>query len=31
VKEMYDALNAQGRRGVLAARRTDHRRPVHNY
>jgi 1-acyl-sn-glycerol-3-phosphate acyltransferase len=31
VKEMYDALDAQGRRGVLAALRADHRRPVHNY
>jgi 1-acyl-sn-glycerol-3-phosphate acyltransferase len=30
VKAMYDALNANGRRGVLAARRTEHR-PVHNY
>jgi 1-acyl-sn-glycerol-3-phosphate acyltransferase len=31
VKGMYDALDAQGRRGVLAALRGDHRRPVHNY
>jgi 1-acyl-sn-glycerol-3-phosphate acyltransferase len=31
VKTLYDALNANGRRGVLAARRTEHRRPVHNY
>jgi 1-acyl-sn-glycerol-3-phosphate acyltransferase len=31
VKEMYEALNAQGRRGVLAARRAEHGRPVHNY
>jgi 1-acyl-sn-glycerol-3-phosphate acyltransferase len=31
VKEMYDALDAQGRRGVLAALRGDHRRPAHNY
>jgi 1-acyl-sn-glycerol-3-phosphate acyltransferase len=31
VKEMYEALNAEGRRGVLAARRAEHHRPVHNY
>jgi 1-acyl-sn-glycerol-3-phosphate acyltransferase len=31
VKKLYDALNANGRRGVLAAQRTEHRRPVHNY
>jgi 1-acyl-sn-glycerol-3-phosphate acyltransferase len=31
VKEMYDTLNAQGRRGVLAARRAEHHQPVHNY
>jgi 1-acyl-sn-glycerol-3-phosphate acyltransferase len=31
VKSLYDALNANGRRGVLAALRTEHRRPVHNY
>jgi 1-acyl-sn-glycerol-3-phosphate acyltransferase len=30
VKEMYDTLDAQGRRGVLAARR-EHHQPVHNY
>jgi 1-acyl-sn-glycerol-3-phosphate acyltransferase len=31
VKETYEALNAQGRCGVLAARRAEHHRPVHNY
>jgi 1-acyl-sn-glycerol-3-phosphate acyltransferase len=31
VKEMYDALDARGRSGVLAARRAEHHRPVHNY
>jgi 1-acyl-sn-glycerol-3-phosphate acyltransferase len=31
VKEMYDALDAQGRRGVIAARRGGQQRPVHNY
>lgn len=31
VKGMYEALSAQGRRGVLAARRADHHTPVHNY
>ena len=31
VKAMYDALDAQGRRGVLAALRAEHHRPVHNY
>jgi hypothetical protein len=31
VKEMYDALDAKGRRGVIAARRAGQQRPVHNY
>jgi 1-acyl-sn-glycerol-3-phosphate acyltransferase len=31
VKGMYEALDAQGRRGVLAALRAEHHTPVHNY
>ncbi len=31
VKGMYEALDAQGRRGVLAALRAGQQRPVHNY
>src|SRR5687767_10796586 len=31
VKGMHDALDAQGRRGVLATLRAEHHRPVHNY
>jgi 1-acyl-sn-glycerol-3-phosphate acyltransferase len=31
VKGMYDALDAEGRRGVLAALRAEHHTPVHNY
>jgi 1-acyl-sn-glycerol-3-phosphate acyltransferase len=31
VKVMYEALDAQGRRGVLAARRAGQHRPVHDY
>ena len=31
VKALYEALDAQGRRGVLAGLRADHRRPAHNY
>ncbi len=31
IKAMYEALDAQGRRGVIAARRADHARPIHNY
>jgi 1-acyl-sn-glycerol-3-phosphate acyltransferase len=31
VKGMYDALDAQGRRGVLASLRAEHRRPAHGH
>jgi 1-acyl-sn-glycerol-3-phosphate acyltransferase len=31
VKAMYEALDAQGRRGVLAALRAGRQQPVHNY
>jgi 1-acyl-sn-glycerol-3-phosphate acyltransferase len=31
VKRMYEALDAQGRRGVLAALRAEHHRPVQDY
>ena len=31
VKKLYEALDANGRRGVLAARRTEHRRPAHTH
>jgi len=31
VRDMYETLDAKGRRGVIAARRAGQQRPVHNY